>query len=277
MPIGVVSVAHYNPAATDSSTIDADLRKNLSQITAKIKTKGNSIDITSVDTRDVDFDISFEIVDRTNHVLANNGRMPTFIDPSYVAAEMQQAGTFRVVKDTRTHERFLIISKSIIRSASPIGIIVIGKSLAPFESLIYSYTVSVVGIGIVGLPIISLLLSWLLFRSGKKSTSTNGLQQIPVKRVRFLVKESILEINGKKVEIPYATNQYELCKALFSGPNKRWELDELIEKFGEPTESSNIWRKVYDAALSLNKKVGFKLVEYKDKTFKLNTQLEIEK
>ena len=79
-------------------------------------------------------------------------------------------------------------------------------------------------------------------------------------------------INDTVVQVPYATNQYELADAVFSQPTKRWELDELLEKFGD-TEDFGNWRKVYDATLALNKRTGLKIVVYKDKTFRFNPEL----
>jgi DNA-binding response OmpR family regulator len=78
-------------------------------------------------------------------------------------------------------------------------------------------------------------------------------------------------MNEQIIQIPYASNQYYIMTALFSNPKKRWEQDEILEKFGE-VESEEGWRKVYDAHLAINRKVGFKLIDYRDKLFRINPE-----
>ncbi len=94
-------------------------------------------------------------------------------------------------------------------------------------------------------------------------------------KIKFDEKESKINANGKQIKIPYAKNQYYLCKALFSKPKKRWENDELLEEFGIDIEGSKIKRQAYDAMIAINEKVEKAidirdLILYENKTFRLN-------
>jgi hypothetical protein len=89
------------------------------------------------------------------------------------------------------------------------------------------------------------------------------------KNINFDKKTGTIYVDKRKIVIPYASNQYYLCKAVFLNPNKNWEVDELLEKFGEEA-MSGATRKIYDAMLAVNKKTGIKLVVHKNKTFKFN-------
>jgi hypothetical protein len=163
----------------------------------------------------------------------------------------------------------------IINGDKTLGVIVVGNSMDFLDTLLKQYVIVSLALGaIVIIPIVFLLRKlikrMLLYKFSKDEIETSQLPHM----VSFDSKKSVIIIDGAKVSIPYATNQYTLCKAIFSFPNKRWEVDQLSERFGE-MENQDAWRKVYDAALALNKKVGFKLVEYKDKTFRLNPSLSI--
>jgi hypothetical protein len=72
--------------------------------------------------------------------------------------------------------------------------------------------------------------------------------------------------------IAFATNQYYLCEALFAFPKKRWETDELLDRFGSDVENKNS-RTLYDTVLALNRKFLWRLISYKDKTYQLNPEL----
>jgi hypothetical protein len=95
----------------------------------------------------------------------------------------------------------------------------------------------------------------------------NNSQKIDV--IKFDIPNNELIIDSRSIEIPYASNQYYLCKALFSKPNKKWELDELFNYAGESIDDTNS-RKYYDTVIALNKKTGIKLFEYKNRIYRIN-------
>jgi len=86
----------------------------------------------------------------------------------------------------------------------------------------------------------------------------------------------VLRINDQQVQLTYATNQYYFCQALFASLKKKWENDELLEKFGEDFDKDG-WRKVYDAMAEINRKTApfltEKLVVIDNKTYRINPHL----
>lgn len=270
--LGDIVVAYYNEQNRSTAEIDPKLQANLEIIASKLSTANGKIDVSKVDVRNVHYDVSFEIVDSFNKVLLNNGRMPTFIDRSYVAKELEAPAT-RIVKDSNTNEDFYVTSVKINdKNGAPIGLIAAGRSIQEVQRTLNAYLIFA---AISGLLIL-LPLAWLIYEfvsqmakrmiviHEKKKSHTPILNKIT-----FNKKESILMLNEQQIQIPYASNQYYILSTLFSNPKKRWEQDEILEKFGE-VEGEEGWRKVYDAHLAINKKVGFKLIDYRDKLFRIH-------
>lgn len=95
------------------------------------------------------------------------------------------------------------------------------------------------------------------------------------KKFRFDEDESKIFINDEVIDIPYASNQYDLCKLIFSKIVKRWENDEILVKFGITDFNKENARKPYDAMIAINKKIkkmtGLEeFILYKDKTYRIN-------
>ncbi len=266
--IGTVAVSLHNPETSLSADIDKKLDKNSNMIISNIKINtNNSINTSSVDIRQVDYNVAFTIVDKFNKVLLNTGRMPIFIDPSYVTRETKQIGTTRVVYDAKTNVPFFIKSYGIRDKNNELkGLVVAGNSLTFLEILYTKFSIFLLSINIAVFA-----LCMFFFNKFKSWIQIEGINTLP-KSLSFNSRENILFVDDKEFSIPYATNQYYICKAIFSAPQKKWEIDELLRRFGELEENPN-WRKVYDAVLALNKKVNFKLIDYKDKLIRLNPEL----
>lgn len=264
--IGLISVAYHNPNDSILDVIDLALQDNLEKINSSISIKGGNIDVSRVDVRQIRYDISFEIINSYNKVLLHNGRTPTFIDPSYVEDELRNED-IRIVKDMKTANEFLV-SKLAIKDdrGNTQGVVLVGQSLKSVNEILKAYLISTfIFSSLIVIPFIM----WI---SGKKPIKTKSYLNVAhPKSLSFNAKEGFIYADEKEISIPYATNQYNLCKALFTYPKKRWELDELLVKFGELPSSKN-WRIVYDAAVLVNKRVGFKLVVYADKTYRLNSR-----
>lgn len=93
--------------------------------------------------------------------------------------------------------------------------------------------------------------------------------------VKYDKEKSTISANNKEITIPYATNQSNFCEALFQKPKKRWENDELLDKFGDNTGGTDVKRQPYDAMIAINKKVSNELgisdlIISSNKTFQLN-------
>jgi hypothetical protein len=274
--LGDIVVAYYNEQNRPSTEIDPKLQANLDIISQKVKIENGKINVKGVDIRNVHYDVTFEIVDSFNKVLLNNGRMPTFIDRSYVA-EQFDAPPVRIVEDINTKEDFLIVTEEITdRNGSPVALVTSGRSIQEIRKTLNAYLIFAAISGLlILLPLAWLMLEFIL-RIAKDIVTQQELkkQRAPIlNKIQFNKKESYLKLNEQVVQIPYASNQYYILSALFTNPKKRWDQDEILEKFGATESGEEGWRKVYDAHLAINRKVGFKLIDYRDKLFRISPDL----
>ena len=278
--VGVIMVSLYNPERFIQESADEKLLTNVAYIVKNISFDSGEIKTNNVDIRNIDFDVSFEVVNTFNKVLLNNGRIPTYIDKSYVYNELRNHNKVREFKSTADNKNYLIVSQTLYDEDSlPIGIVLTGKEIGYFNNILISSAPFIIGITLVTLLCAAYFL---------KRITKNGVRQIiahldnkqknlPLpSRIVFDKKDSILSIDEKQINIPYDSNQYYLIKTIFSNTKKRFEVDELLEAFGHEPSPEN-WRKVYDAMNLVNKKVEIympvKLIELRDKTYQLNPQL----
>ncbi len=269
---GVIVVSYYNPQFEIIDKIDSKLIKNLNYISSTIVKKGNNLDLSSLDPRIIDFDIAYSVIDKFNTVIErsdnvnNIRRNPSYVDPSYVNLALKsKEHTIYINKNNKNN--YLVEVKPLIKNGKTLGVIAVGESL-----LLLDLLKSIVLILSVPLALTTSMFS-LFFINKIKEDKDNKLYINDPKYINFDAKLSKLLINDTQIEIPYATNQYYFLKTIFSFPNKRWETDELLNKFGESAESVN-WRKVYDTMIGINKKTEVylpdKLVINKNKTYQLN-------
>mgnify|MGYP001791553497 FL=1 len=272
--VGVILVAFYNHPS-QIADIDKKLEENLEQLSSQVRVRDGHIDTSNIDIRNVHYDVAFEIANNFNKVLINNGRTPSFIDPSYIETEFQFEKK-RIVEDKLTKEKFLITTQPFIdKNRETRGVIVAGQSISPLNEILYRYIIFALFTSIILIFPLSFFTIFSLRREIKEVINqyekSKQIKKLP-SIISFDKKQSILFLDEKVIAIPYASNQYYLIDALFLHPKKRWESDELLSKFGENINSEN-WRTVYDAMLSINKKVGFKLISYKDRTYTINPSL----
>jgi DNA-binding response OmpR family regulator len=151
----------------------------------------------------------------------------------------------------------------------------VGKSISFADEILSKFML----IGSIPAVILSLI-GALILDARIRSFITNYATEVKTMRreankISFDKKTGNLTIDNHVIEIPYATHQYYLCKALFSAPRKRWEGDELLDLFGE-TDSTNR-RKVYDAMLIVNKKAAAymsdRLIVSRDRIYQINENL----
>jgi hypothetical protein len=281
--IGVILVSYYNPDPSSTSDIDQKLKDTISKLKSELIFKGDLIDASKVDIRNTNYDVSFEIVDTFNEVIINNGRTPSFIDPSYVKDALNYKGE-RVVQDLANGQEYLLDYKPIAdKNNSTVGIIVSGVSIEPNNNILKAFIISSLLICLfITFPLIFIALYFFNHHKNKFSKrkqledekNTNDLLSSSfINLIRFDPKESILLINDKRYEIVKDTNQYYLLKALINSPKKNWSNDELLELFGEEPNKFNS-RKVYDSMLAINKKLDIKLIDYHGKTFSINKEYQ---
>ena len=269
----VVFVAFYDPHRELYSTIDQELVNNIKEIKSKIKITSDAVDVSELDIRNIQHDVTFEIVTPFNKVLLSDGRTPSFIDTSYFAEELTLLAKPRIITDSVTKDRYYVVSRPLRDKNGDIsGILVQGRTIEPLHRVLSAYVrYASISTILILFPLAILVL--FVFARELEIIRATIQRSLPVqpKRIRFDKKRGVVVINDQTVQIPYASNQYYLCEAVFANPKKRWEQDELLERFGETIEDAG--RKVYDAVLAINKKVNIKLIEYKDKTCRLNPSL----
>lgn len=279
--IGVITVSYFNPA-DNNTTVDTKITEEANTIASKITIKNDQITNVSVDPRELNYDIAYQVVDQYNKILAksNNSnsidRIPNFIDSSYVGSAIDNPG-FQQIQDNKTHEKFIVYATPLTDSNNDIvGVLVVGKSISFIDNILVNYVISKLIYGFIITVVFATFALWVIRRYLNKYLRENRLKEEEIKKISFNKASSTIYIDDIEIAIPYATNQYTLCVSLFSAPKKHWETDELLEKFGEH-ELENNWRKVYDTVLIVNKKVSqyanIKLIISKDKVYQLNPQL----
>lgn len=271
--IGVILLAYYKTQNNDLEVIDQKLITNADYIRNSLIIKPSGvIDYSGLDIRNIHYEYSFEIVDSFNNVIVNNGRVPTYIDPSYLK-RFTQNPVMEIVSDEITNEKYQLVSKVIEREKNPVGIIVSAETIQPLEQMLskfvlFSLIIAILLIGPFGFYIIYKIVSIIALNS----RDSNSIDLWKIKSISFDIKSGKITVNKTVIEIPYASNQYYLCERVFNNPKKYWESDELLEKMGE-IDGVGSSRKIYDAMIALHKRIGFKLVEYKDKTYRMNQHL----
>ncbi|MGH7245920.1 MAG: hypothetical protein ACREGI_03235 [Candidatus Levyibacteriota bacterium] len=279
--LAVVTVSFFNPVNEDIDTIDSKLKDYANLVSSQITIRSGTLDTNAVDPREINFNYSFQVVDQFNKILikSNNSnsidRIPNFIDSSYVGDEFNNQG-FHQIQDSKTGEKFIILATPFFdKDNVPVGVIVIGKSISFVDSILRNFIISQAIFSIM-LSVLSIyIISWIIARNFTKITQGKIVKDT-IQSVSFNKERSILLIDDVEVAIPYGTNQYSFCEALFSSPKKKWENDELLEKFGEQPMQTNS-RKVYDAMIIINKKIAqvadVKLIVIKEKRYQINPEL----
>ncbi|MEN9327935.1 MAG: hypothetical protein RI947_743 [Candidatus Parcubacteria bacterium] len=266
--VGAIIVAYYLPEKYNQTEVDARLTENLKHISSEVSVTDGIINTNRIDVRNVYYDITSEVVDAHNKVLFSNGRVPTYIDQSYVVDELARTHARKVI-DTRTGEPFYIYSTPLTDTAGKtVGVVVSGESMKSIEELLQLYLqyglllslCFVIPLSLLGLFFID---RELLFIHKQKSEKKQNPHVIG-----FDNNIGLLTVGETHITIPAHTYQFYLCDALLSNPQKLWTLDELLERFG----SKESWKTVYDAYLAINKKSGLKLIVYEDRTYRINPQ-----
>lgn len=279
--IGVITVSYFNPT-DDNTSVDTKISNEADIIASKIIVKNDQITNISIDPRDLNYDVAYQVVDQYNKILAksNNSnsidRIPNFIDSSYVGNLIDNPG-FQQIQDNKTSEKFIVYATPLTDSNNDtVGVLVVGKSISFIDNILVNYIISKLIYGFIITVVFATFALWVIRRYLNKYLRENRFKEEEIKKISFNKASSTIYIDDLEIAIPYATNQYTLCATLFSAPRKHWETDELLEKFGEH-ELENNWRKVYDTMLIVNKKVSqyasIKLIISKDKVYQLNPQL----
>lgn len=265
---GVILTALFDPNPQIISEIDNELLNNARKINLSLEFNNDEISVDKLEPKNISSSIYFAVIDKFNRVLKEDGGPPNFIDRSFIAKELKSQN-FKTIYDEKTKEPYLLLSRAIIdNNKRPIGIIVHGASLKTVnEILVNQRNFSVVSGGTVLL----FLSVFITLTFGKEIKP----KYINPDKIFFDKKYSQIILDKEIITIEYGSKQYDLCKTLFSSPQKRWEHDELLERNKMDDEQSD--RIFYDASLKINSRIfnriGKKLIVYKDKTFQINPDL----
>lgn len=281
--VGVVTATAYKPEYNNLIELDEQLESTIEKITSELTINHDAIDVSKIDVRHLPYNITFQVVNRYNKLLIHNdntssiSRSPSFIDSSYFDNQLRGKQEEYII-DSVTQQTYLVTTTPILNSKkTPVGIIVAGVPINTYWTFFKKYLLNSIVVSLmllIGFFPLILLLTKKYTQDFINDTLTKRQSSMPGK-IMFNKKTCFLSIDNNNIKIPYASYQYYFCKTLFSSPQKRWETDELIEKFGEQLDTKN-WRKVYDTMVLLNKKTGMflnnKLFLIEDKTYKINPQ-----
>jgi len=289
--VGTVIVGYYQPDSEATQNIDKQLVTGANQLVSEITVDNNSqINVQNIDSRSISVFLSYGIVDQFNKSLESSGPPPGYIDrvDGGILANYQ-SGKMESVKDSKTGELFQIYMKPITDSTGKVaGYIVAASSLKQVNQVL-RYQLIFTGIAGGTIAVLTILLLAYLLRHelAKMAEEIKGRLQkglsLPGGKsgLIFDPDKSIIRFEDKTIKVPYDSLQYEICKVLFSKPQKRWELDEIMDKMGEEYSDEmpkKVWRKFYDAVRLLNEKskqdLGANIIIAESKTFRVNAQIQ---
>jgi hypothetical protein len=272
---GLLLVAYYDPYDQILDRIDSKLNTARDIILGQSRIVNDTIDLQSLDVSKVPYDVSFEVITTANKVVTNNGRIPTRIDPSYVADELRDLRYLRLLRDG---ERFyLVVSRKIQDDrGNDVGIIFAGRTLTDSVNALLLASAWYFA-GSMGISFLLSLLALRYMTMHKDNPLFEVLFRIERSEhpsdVSFEPSSGRISIDGDTiVELPPGTHQHSLAETLLTNPAKEWETEELARRMGlEYTDTT--WRTLYDTGLIINRKVGFKLIEYVNKRFAINLKV----
>lgn len=286
--IGGITVGSYNVTNQNDADLDATLNKSVQKLMGAVRNANGTLDVSTINVRQIPVGISFQIVDAGNTIKLKSDsassidHLPNYIDPSYITAELGPPA-FRLLNDSVSGEVFISHSSPLFdQEHNVVGTVIVARTISPNLLVLLSYFI----FGSIGALFLTVVGVWLVGRKQSTQMQDESSQLVEVNKklaaeditsIRFLKKESLIEINGTHcIPITFATNQYYMCIALFMAPKRKWAVDELLEKFGEDNSREN-WRKAYDAMVSINKKTSHimseKLITTTNKTYQFNTVL----
>ena len=276
--LGIVVVGLYHPEKYIPEVADQKLNMTIEYLLSKSTVSNGEINVSEIDLRNIDYDVSFEIVTNYNKVLLNNGRMPTFIDKSYVHNELKNGTSTRTVTDPTQRKDYMVVSQPLYdHSRTVTGVVVAARPLDFIPNVIINALWIVIGFGILVAAAIGFLLHRMIAKTARELPefyATLSKNKPLPERISFDRESGELLIDGTTISLPPSSNQYLLCKTIFSNSQKHWTARELLNAFGGGGADS---RKVYDAMVLINKKVEsvlpVRLIEVHEKTYFLNPDL----
>lgn len=279
--VATTTVSYFNPSTEELQEVDQNLAQYAELINSQIKIQNGTLDTSAVDPREINFKYSFQVVDEFNKIIAksnnNNSidRIPNFIDSSYVGDQLNQTG-LREIKDHKSDEKFLILTTPLTdKNNTTLGVIVIGKSISFIDSAMRNFLIVQIISAIILTLFTTVLVGWIMTLNLSRLIKKGRVVKETINTISFDKTNSMIIADDMEIDIPYNTNQYYFCEAMFSSPKKKWETDEILERFGDNSGENR--RKVYDVMITINKKISLvanvKLFIKKGKRYQINPEL----
>lgn len=279
---GVVFVAYFEPKGIPDGDIDVILRQSALQIDSMIQIKDGVIDINNVRLKELDPNISIEIVDTFNRSLMSQGGPPAYIDKSYIQDVLAKIG-YQTVNDTKTDINYLVYIKPMVSDHKTVGFVVVGKGLNELGIMLnyqlwFSLCAGLLAIFLFVIVVVYLYRHDISDIVQERLTNLANPAPPEIQSISFNREEGYLLVNKDlKILIPTNSHQYDICRRLFQFPHKKLQTDELSAATGDEKIDKSDVRMVYDAILAINQKVKKilrrQLISRKDNQYYINPEL----
>lgn len=279
---GVILLGYFEPAGRPEQELDALLLANAKKLDSQIVLTDEALDATDVVDKEVDHNISLEIIDTFNRSHKSIGGPPAYIDKSYLQDALQHKD-FAVVTDARSQKKYMLLVQPILANGEMVGIVALGIGLDQFNQILGNQLLLSSIAGLLSVFVFALFTLFVYRHDiGKiieeRLAMLTNPQCVVVDRIAFDSPGSKIIINGIHViDIPADSYQHDICKLLFKNPKKQYDTLDLSDAMGELDEQKNVKRLVYDAVEAVNAKVkkltGIKLIFHTDKKYFINPTL----
>lgn len=279
---GVVLVAYFDPRGISEKEIDATLRQSAVNIDSAIQMNGQTLDISRVRLKDIDPNVSVEVVDTFNRSLVSYGGSPAYIDKSYIQDALSQKG-YRTVQDKKTNVSYLVYTNPMVSNNQTLGVVIVGKGLDQLEKTLgYQLWFSLIA-GVFAILLFIIIVVY-LYRHDISDIVQERLINLAnpappdIQSIIFNKEKGFIIVNKDiQISIPTNSHQYDICLKLFQSPNKKFDTLDLGEATGDQKTGKSDARMVYDAILSINEKVRKilrkQLIRRKDHLYCINPEL----
>lgn len=280
--MGVILLGFFEPAGRSEKDLDAVLLANAQMVDRQITVTGGVLDGTQIVDKELEHNISFEIIDTFNRSHKSIGGPPAHIDRSYLQDALKHED-FWVATDVWSQKKYLLYVQPILVDRKTVGIVAMGKELSQLDQMLGNLLL---------LSIVAGVLSALAFAGfaifiyrhdirrviEERLLTLSSPKYIAVERIAFDPQANAILVNSlQRIEIPPDSYQYDICTLLFKNPKKQYDTLDLSDAMGELDEQKNVKRLVYDAVEAVNAKVkkltGMKLIFHTDKKYCINPTL----
>ncbi|MBU1327440.1 hypothetical protein KKB64_02990 [Patescibacteria group bacterium] len=279
---GVILLGYFEPAGRSEAELDAVLLANAQTLDRQLAFTNEVLDATHVVDKELDHNLSFEIIDVFNVSHKSIGGPPAYIDKSYLRDALKRKD-FPVITDTWSQKRYMLHVQPIIAEEKTVGIVAVGKGLDQLSQILGNQLLLSFAAGLLSVLVFAVFTIF-IYRNdiGKiieeRLAMLANPQCVVVDRIAFDPPGSKIIINGIHViDIPVDSYQQDICKLLFKNPKKQYDTLDLSDAMGELDEQKNVKRLVYDAVEAVNARVkkltGMKLISHTDKKYCINPTL----